>query len=189
MARGPTIETSRLILRRWRKVDLPAFAALNADPEVMEYFPSTLDERETAHLIARFESSFVEHGFGVWAVEVPWAGALVGFCGLSTPTFDEFFTPCVEVGWRFAREHWGNCYATEAATAALDHGFDEIGLQEIVSFTSLVNERSMRVMEKLGMTHHPGDIFYHPDLADNDRLRKHALYRMTSERWSALKQD
>jgi len=184
MTRGPTITTQRLVLRRWVKEDLAPFAALNSDPVVMEHFPSTIGEAETAILIARFELSFEEHGFGAWAVEVDWARTVVGFCGLTQVRFEAPFTPAVEIGWRFARESWGNGYATEAAVAAMTYGFDQAGLDEIVSFTVPANQRSRRVMERLGMRHDPEGDFDHPSLPDGDPLQPHVLYRMTAFEWA-----
>ena len=184
MGKGPTIQTPRLILRRWAKEDLAAFATLNADPEVMRFFPSPIDEAETAILIAKFELSFEENGFGPWAVEIAWARTLIGFCGLSRPEFDAPFMPAVEIGWRFAHGSWGNGYATEAAEAAMTYGFDEVGLDEIVSFTVPDNQRSRRVMERLGMTQDPNGSFDHPKLPEGDPLQHHVLYRMTADQWA-----
>jgi ribosomal-protein-alanine N-acetyltransferase len=184
MRRGPTIATPRLILRRWVKEDLRPFVALNADPAVMEHFPTTIDEAETAILIARFELTFEEHGFGIWAVEIAWARTLIGFCGLLPVEFDAPFTPAVEIGWRFAHASWGNGYATEAAEAAMTHGFDVSGLDEIVSFTVPANVRSRRVMERLGMRRDPNGDFDHPRLPNGDPLRPHVLYRMSAAEWA-----
>jgi ribosomal-protein-alanine N-acetyltransferase len=119
---------------------------------------------------------FAEHGFGWWAVDVPGVAPFVGFVGLQEPSFDAWFTPCVEVGWRLSREHWGHGYATEAARAALTHGFDVVGLDEIVSFTVPANVRSRAVMERLGMRY-DGE-FEHPRLAEGSPLRTHVLYRL-----------
>jgi RimJ/RimL family protein N-acetyltransferase len=167
-----------LILRAWRDEDLAPFAALNADPAVMEYYPATLSRAESDAFAARVRSEMAECGFGLWAVEVPDVAPFVGFTGLSAPRFTAHFTPCVEIGWRIAREHWGHGYAPEAARAALAHGFSALGLDEIVSFTAVNNARSRRVMEKLGMTHDLADDFDHPSLAPGDPLRRHVLYRM-----------
>ncbi|WP_245655925.1 GNAT family N-acetyltransferase [Microtetraspora fusca] len=173
------IETERLVLRRWRETDREPFAALNADPEVMEYFPSTLTKEQSDALADRLEAEFDECGFGLWAVEL--SGEFIGFTGLSVPRFTAHFTPCVEVGWRLARSAWGHGYASEAARAALDHGFGTIGLKEIVSFTAVVNTRSRRVMERIGMRHDPGGDFDHPALAEGSPLRRHVLYRIGAE--------
>jgi ribosomal-protein-alanine N-acetyltransferase len=129
-------------------------------------------------VVERIRAHFAEHGFGLWAVEVAEDGALAGFVGLQVPHFEAAFTPCVEVGWRLGRAHWGRGYATEAARAALDHGFGPAGLREIVSFTVPANRRSRAVMERLGMVRDPADDFDHRSLPEGHRLRRHVLYRI-----------
>ena len=170
--------TERLLMRRWQDADRPAFAALNADPAVMEYFPSTSDRRASDALVDRIEAHFDARGFGLWAVEIPGVAPFIGFVGLWTPSFEAHFTPTVEVGWRLAREHWGRGYASEAAQTAVAAGFDELGLEEIVAFTVPANFRSRRVMERLGMTHDAADDFDHPDVPEGHALRRHVLYRL-----------
>jgi RimJ/RimL family protein N-acetyltransferase len=122
---GPELRTERLLLRRWRETDREPFAALNADPEVMEHFPGPMAREESDTFVDRIETHFAEHGFGLWAVEVVSTGSFAGFVGLAVPRFQAHFTPAVEVGWRLARQRWGNGYATEAARAALAFGFEE----------------------------------------------------------------
>ena len=161
----PELRTERLVLREWRDEDLEPFAALNADSEVMRFMPKLLSRDECATLMQRIRDHFHEHGFGLWAVEVRDVTPFVGFVGLSIPRFEMPFTPCVEIGWRLAREAWGQGFAIEAARAAVAFGFHELGLQEIVSFTVPENVRSRRVMERLGMTHDPAGDFEHPLLA------------------------
>lgn len=173
------VETARLKLRPWCDADLEPFAALNADPRVMEFFPSRLSREQSDAVATRIRQHFGRHGFAQWAVEVPGLVPFIGFVGLSIPSFEAHFTPCVEVGWRLAHEHWGRGYASEAATAALDFGFRELGLDEIVSFTTTTNQRSMRVMERIGMTRAPEDDFDHPSLAEGHPLRRHVLYRIS----------
>jgi RimJ/RimL family protein N-acetyltransferase len=151
---------------------------MSADPAVMEHFPSTLSRAESDAVAARIRAALAERGFGLWALEVPGVAPFAGFTGLSVPPFDAHFTPCVEVGWRLAREHWGRGYASEGASRALAHGFESLGLDEIVSFTAAGNTRSRRVMERIGMTHDPADDFEHPNLAPGHPLRRHVLYRI-----------
>ena len=170
----------RLLLRRWREHDRQGFAAMNADPLVMEHFPDRLTRAESDALIAKIEAGFERHGFGLWALEVRASGELIGFCGLSVPSFDAHFTPAVEVGWRLARSAWGHGYATEAGLAAVTFGFQDAGLDEIVSFTSAANVRSRAVMERIGMTHDPADDFEHPALPVAHPLRLHVLYRISA---------
>ena len=171
------LTTPRLCLRRWRPADLEPFAALNADPAVMEWYPQRLDREETRAMIGRIEAGFERHGFGLWAVEVPGVAEFVGYVGLSVPGYETAFTPCVEVGWRLASAHWGQGYATEAARAALAYGFETLGLREIVSFTVPANVRSRAVMERLGMRRDPAEDFDHPLLPEGHPLRRHVLYR------------
>ena len=175
------IHTRRLHLRRWLEADREAFAALNSDPRVMEFFPDALSRQDSDALAARADAHFDEHGFGPWAVEIPAVAAFAGFIGLSVPRFSAHFTPCVEIGWRLSAEHWGHGYATEGARAAISFGFDVLGLKEIVSFTVPSNTRSRRVMERIGMTHNPDDDFDHPMIPDGHALRHHVLYRITPD--------
>jgi RimJ/RimL family protein N-acetyltransferase len=172
------LRTQRLVLRQWRDDDLDPFAALNADPEVMRHFPALMSREESDALAEQQLDRIAERGWGLWAVEVVDGAPFVGFVGLAQPRFDAHFTPAVEVGWRLAREHWGSGYATEGARAALAYGFDDLGLDEIVSFTTVANARSRRVMERLGMTRDPADDFDHPLLAEDDPIRPHVLYRL-----------
>ena len=173
------LATPRLQLRPWTEQDLPLFAAMNADPRVMEYLPKPLDRSESDAMAARIGRQFDEHGFGFWAIEVVGVTSFVGYTGLAVPKFQAHFTPCVEIGWRLAYDHWGKGYATEAAQAALAFGFGTLRLDQIVSFTTRDNHRSRRVMERLGMTNSPADDFQHPSLPENHRLRPHVLYRLS----------
>ena len=177
-AAAPSLNTPRLTLRGWRESDLEPFAALNADPRVLEFLPRALSRDESDALVAHIQGVFSQHGFGWWAVEVRDSGDFAGFVGLNVPRFDAPFTPCVEIGWRLAPEHWGHGYASEGARAALDFGFGPAGLSEIVSFTVPENLRSRAVMERLGMLRDPAEDFDHPGLPDGHRLRRHVLYRL-----------
>jgi RimJ/RimL family protein N-acetyltransferase len=173
--------TDHLIMRGWRKKDLPTFAEINADQEVMRWFPATLTRAASDALARRADGHLTEHGWGLWALEVhvgPDRGRFAGFTGLAVPSFQSSFTPCVEVGWRLARWAWGRGYATEAATEALRIGFSDLGLAEIVSFTAEGNVRSRAVMERLGMSRDPDDDFDHPSVPVGSPLRRHVLYRV-----------
>ena len=180
------LTTDRLCLRGWTETDLEPFAALNADPEVVEFLPRALTRTESDAFAERIRVHFEVHGYGLWAVEEAASGEFVGFVGLSNPSFEASFMPCVEVGWRLGRSHWGKGYATEGAREALRFGFEDAGLDEIVSFTVPLNLRSRSVMEKLGMRHDPADDFEHPSLPVGDRLRDHVLYRLSREAWAAI---
>lgn len=172
------LRTPRLVLRQWREEDREPFAALNADPEVMRWFPATLTREQSDALVDQQRTLLAERGWGLWAVEAD--GAFIGFVGLAEPRFDAHFTPAVEIGWRLARVGWGHGYATEAARVAVSFGFDELRLGEIVSFTTVRNHRSRRVMERLGMSRDPADDFDHPLLPEGHPLRRHVLYRLKS---------
>ncbi len=173
-------QTHRLHLRRWRPGDRAPFARLNADPRVVEFFPARARQPESDAFADRIEAHFQQHGFGLWAVEVPGKSPFAGYVGLAIPAFDAPFTPCVEVGWRLDPAHWNQGYATEGARAALDFGFRWLRLEQIVSFTVPGNARSRRVMEKLGMTHSHTDDFDHPRLPQGHPLRRHVLYRLAA---------
>lgn len=152
---------------------------MNADPRVTEFLPTKLTRETSDAFVTRIRAHFEQHGFGLWAVEVPGATPFAGFVGLAMPRFEAHFTPCVEIGWRLGAEHWGHGYATEGARAALAFGFDALRLEEIVSMTSPMNVRSRRVMEKIGMTYDPADDFDHPMVAEGHPLRPHVLYRIS----------
>ena len=173
------IRTPRLLLRAWRDDDAPAFAALNADPRVMEHFPNPLTRDESDAAVLRIRQNHREQGFGLWAAELPGIASFIGFIGLQVVKFDAHFTPCVEIGWRLAHAHWGHGYATEGARASLAVGFGEAGLEEIVAMTTPANDRSQRVMKKLGMHRNVADDFEHPKLPEGHPLRVHVLYRLS----------
>ena len=177
------LATARLLLRPWRRQDFAAFAALNADPQVMAHFPAVLDRAASDAVAERVLAHFDRHGYGPWAVEIPGVTTFAGFVGLMIPSFAAHFTPCVEIGWRLARSSWGRGYATEAARAALAYGFETVGLDEIVAMTVPINARSIRVMRGLGMTSDPADDFDHPNLPPDHRLRRHVLYRLRRGDW------
>ena len=175
----PPIEfdTERLRLRRWQDEDRAAFAAMNADPCVMEFFPSTLNRAQSDAVVDRIQADFAQRGWGLWAAELKATSRFIGFVGLNVPAAALPFSPCVEVGWRLAPAHWGQSYASEAARAALHVGFDRLGLDEIVSFTAVGNLRSQAVMERLGMQR-DAQTFEHPAVPADHALRTHCLYRL-----------
>jgi RimJ/RimL family protein N-acetyltransferase len=173
----PRLRGERVVLREWLAADLPVFAELNADPQVMEYYPSPLTREQSDAFARERVSEFAERGYGLWAVEVPGVAPFVGYVGLSVPSFEAHFTPCVEIGWRLAASHWGKGYATEAARLAIAFGFDHADLEEIVSFTVPSNRRSVAVMKRLGMVY-AGE-FDHPRMPIGHPLRRHVLYRLS----------
>jgi RimJ/RimL family protein N-acetyltransferase len=175
---GLELRTERLQLRSWRDDDLEPFAALNADPAVMEFFPGPLDRAHSDAMVGRMQQRLDDRGFGFLATERLDTAELIGFVGLSVPRFDAPFMPAVEIGWRLARSAWGHGFATEAARRVLEDGFDRVGLAEVVSFTAAANERSRAVMRRLEMSHDPADDFDHPMLPEGHPLRRHVLYRL-----------
>jgi RimJ/RimL family protein N-acetyltransferase len=172
------IHTDRLLLRGWCDSDREPFARINRDPMVMEFFPAPLSAQESSALFDRIQSHFDQHGFGLWAAEVRETGSFIGYIGLAVPRFAAAFTSCVEIGWRLDSAHWGKGLATEGARAVASHAFNVLHLGELVSLTAPANVRSRRVMEKLGMTHDPGEDFDHPMMPAGHPLRRHVLYRL-----------
>ena len=189
MGDTPGFETTRLRLRKWRDSDLLPFSVMNADPSVIEYLPHALSRDESDAFAGRIGAHFAERGFGLWAVEVLGIAEFIGFIGLSVPASIMPFTPCVEVGWRIAAQHWGHGYATEGARAALAFGFEQLGLDEIVSFTVPANRRSRRVMEKLGLRRDAHGDFDHPRFPDGHVLQRHMLYRLSRAAWRGSQAD
>jgi RimJ/RimL family protein N-acetyltransferase len=186
MSASATLSGARVRLRRWRDEDREAFAAMNSDARVMEFFRSNLSRGDSDAMVDRIETHFCEHGFGLWAIEIPGGTPFIGFAGLSWARFSAPFTPCVEVGWRLAFEHWGHGYATEAARLALGHGFGALALPEVVSFTAVTNHRSRAVMERLGMRHDPAEDFDYPGMPDDHPLQRHVLYRLGADSYAGM---
>ncbi len=176
------LRTERLELRDWRPPDRDPFAAMNADPRVMEWFPSVLSRAESDAFAERIAARLTENGWGLWAVEVPHVAEFIGFVGLN-PADRVLGWPALEIGWRISGAYWGHGYAPEGAEAVLQFAFDELGRDEIVSMTTVHNERSRRVMEKLGMTHRSEDDFDHPGVPADWHGRRHVLYRLTRDDW------
>ncbi len=177
-----TVETSRLILRRWQPADREPWAAMNADPDVMRYFPQPLDRAGSDALLDRLDGMFGQYGYGFWAVELRATGEFAGSIGLALQDYPAPFTPATEVGWRLARHAWGHGYATEGARASLRFAFEHCGLSEVVSTTAVPNEPSQAVMRRLGMTRDPAEDFDHPRVPAGP-LRRHVLYRLSRDEW------
>lgn len=182
MAKLIEFETERLRLRQWLAADREPFAALNADPKVMAFFPAPLERADSDAMADRCQSLIAERGWGFWAAETKETNQFIGFVGLHIPIPELPFSPCVEVGWRLAYPYWGKGFATEAAKGALQVGFELLKLPEIVSFTTLLNLRSRAVMERLEMRE-TAEMFEHPHVPVGNPLRKHCLYRLSREQW------
>ena len=171
------IRTERLVLRQWQKSDLAAFALLNADPEVMRYFPALLSRSESDAIALRCQDLIAERGWGFWAAQELETKTFIGFMGLHIPAAALPCSPCVEIGWRLAKPHWHKGFATEGAKACLEYAFQSLNLPEVVSFTSIHNANSEAVMKRLGMRRDPST-FAHPSIPQGHWLSEHCLYRL-----------
>lgn len=163
-----------VILRDWKETDFEPFAEMNSDPEVMRYL-APVTRSESLDTFDRIREEISQRGWGVWPVEVD--GIFAGMVGLHVPEWHRPFSPCTEVLWRLRKEFWGRGIAHTAAREAIDYGFSKADLEEIVSFTTPTNVRSIRLMERLGFKRdHQGD-FDHPEVPAGNDLRRHVLYR------------
>ena len=176
------LETKRLVLRQWQATDLPAFAVLNADPEVMRYFPKPLSRAESDAMAHKCQALIAAKGWGFWAAALKSTGHFIGLVGLHQPQADLPFAPCIEVGWRLQQQYWGHGYATEAASAALAFAFETLTEDAVVAFTTVENKRSRAVMTRLGFTDTQQN-FMHPDLPEDHVLAEHVLYKLTKADW------
>jgi len=175
------IETQRLLLRHWEKSDLEAFILMNANADVMRYFPDILNAEETKSFYDSIQQGFSEYGYGLYAVEKKGNGCFMGFIGFHWARFDADFCPCVEIGWRLDNRYWGKGYATEGAKACLEYGFEKLAFDEVVSFTAVENMPSQRVMQKIGMQFE--GYFDHPKVTVGNPLRPHVLYRINKDNY------
>ena len=183
MATFDSIETSRLVLRRWRESDREPFADLNGDPQTLVFFPSTLTRAESDALVDRIEARFEAHGYGLWALELAHTGQFIGFTGLNPMPDDVPGAGGTEIGWRLARHAWHRGYATEAALAARDAAFTGVGLTELWSMTAVLNTPSQAVMRRIGMTE--AARFEHPRVPDGSALKPHVVYHLDRPQASA----
>ena len=176
------LETDRLLLRQWKSQDFAAFAKLNSDPEVMEFFPNTLTSSESNAMSKKCQSLILQNGWGFWAAELKETNEFIGFIGIHKPKASLTFSPCTEIGWRLLREFWGNGYATEAGLEVLRFSFENLNLSNVVSFTNVSNYRSRLVMERLGLSNTKQN-FEHPDITKGHFLSEFVLYRITKLEW------
>ncbi len=179
------LETERLILRQWKEDDYSSFAALNADSSVMEFFQNQLSRAESDKMANKIRSLITERGWGLWAVELKETCEFMGFTGLHIPTAALPFSPCVEVGWRLKKKFWGHGYAPEAAKESLKFAFNNLELDEVVSFATLHNSKSHSVMRKIGMSN-SNQNFMHPDIDDGSPLKEHVLFKISKSHWREL---
>ncbi|WP_201550120.1 GNAT family N-acetyltransferase [Psychrobacter fjordensis] len=174
------IETERLYLRQWRASDFAIFAQMNADLEVMKYFPKPLSPKVSDLIANKCSQLIKDKGWGFWAVSLKETDIFIGMVGLNEAHADMSFAPAVEIAWRLHKDYWGQGYATEAARASLNFAFDTLGLDEVVAFTAVINEHSQLIMQRIGMSN-TQENFYHPMLEPNHRLAEHVLYKITPE--------
>ncbi len=177
--------SERLGFRLWKKEDALPFSSMNHDPEVMRYFPKTLSEEESQGMIERITAHFEQYHYGLWAVELLETGEFIGFIGFNNPTFEADFTPCVEIGWRLDKHYWNHGYATEGAKRCLRYAYETLGLDEIYSFTAVVNEPSRHVMEKIDLQY-KGE-FMHPNVQEGNWLKPHVLYGIDRVAYETMK--
>ncbi len=175
--------SERLGFRSWENEDLEEFAKLNSDEDVMEHFPKTLSNKEVVELIVKLKDHFVENGFTYYAVDILETNEFIGMIGLAAQKYITKFTPAIDIGWRLKRSAWGKGYATEGAKRCLDYGFSELGLNKIVSVTTIKNTKSENVMKKIGMTK-KGE-FNHPELADYPEYEKHVCYEIVKSEYGS----
>jgi len=183
MAKVIELETKRLLLRQWRNKDLLAFARLNSDPEVMEFLPKILSAEESNSLAEKIINLISERGWGFWAVECKSDNSFIGFVGLHEPKYELPVNPCIEIGWRLAREYWGKGYATEAGNASLEFAFKTLNLNKIYSFTSVANKKSEAVMRRLQLVNTQSN-FDHPSIPIDSQYREHVLYKIDKKSWA-----
>lgn len=179
------IETQRLRLRKWRESDKEPFAKMNADREVMRYFPSTRTEEQSNTLVDQLTQLIDRVGYGFWAAERKDSSQFIGFIGINYTESGLPFAPCVDIGWRLAQAHWGQGFATEGALASLDYAFNQTDLKKVVSMTPVPNTPSENVMLKIGMLK-CAENFHHPEVPIGHDLSEHVLYELTKRQWSGL---
>lgn len=169
-------ESDRLGFRMWEESDKEPFAKMNANEEVMKYFPKVLESKESDEFVHRIREHFKQNGYGLWVVEIKDTKEFIGFIGFLIATFEAEFTPCVEIGWRLDNKYWNKGYATEGARACLEYGFNELNLERVYSFTAVINEPSQNVMNKIGLKK-IGE-FLHPKVEEGSPLKHHVLYKI-----------
>jgi len=180
-----TLRTARLAMRTWRDEDAARLAELHASPEMMRFLGGPMSRADCDAMLARMRAHWEARELGAWALTLRDTGELVGLAGIVVPRFETRFTPCVEILWRLAPAQWGRGLVTEAARAALDDGFDRLAFDEVLAFTVAQNERSWRVMDRLGMTRDPADDFDHPLVEEGSPLKRHMVYRVARAAWIA----
>ncbi|TBW27166.1 GNAT family N-acetyltransferase [Gramella sp. KN1008] len=176
MKDGYIFQSARLGFRNWQEADIDKLYKINSDKRVMEFFPSVVNREDTASFINRMKKMFIEKGFCYFALEKLKTGEFIGFTGLAEQSFESEVTPCIDIGWRLDSEYWGQGFATEAANACLNYGFNELNIEKIRSIAPVINERSIQVMIKIGMQKLTD--FNHPFLKNLKRLEHCVCYEI-----------
>jgi len=171
-----TFTSLRLGFRTWRETDLPAFTALNTDPQVMRYFPAPLNPEASRALLKQLQAHYEVYGYTYFATELLDCKRFIGFIGLKFQDYEAPFTPAVDIGWRLRRESWGKGYATEGARRCLEYGFETLGLSSVVATCPTGNVPSERVMQRIGMQKQ-GE-FEHPGLREHPQLNPCLWYEV-----------
>jgi RimJ/RimL family protein N-acetyltransferase len=177
------LETQRLIIRKWRDSDLHDMAAINQNPQVMEYFPAPKTFEETRDFIIAHAGLYEQLGYCAYAVELKDNHKFIGFVGLSPVGNDLPCGPAVEILWRISSKHWGKGYATEAAQAVIEHAFNDLRINELVTFTASANKKSEKLMQRLGFERSEQDDFDHPKIAAGHVLQRHIFYKKTNNNY------
>ena len=171
------IETERLLLRDWKEEDIAPFAEMNSDPEVMRFFLKPLNSEESFDFYNHINKEFVEYGYGLYAIEKKENSTFIGYTGFHNFNLNTDFTPGVEIGWRIRHGDWNKGYATEAAKACLNDAKYHLPFHTVWSFTSVLNKRSEKIMQKTGME--KTGYFFRPAVPDHHPLKEHVLYKTT----------
>ncbi len=175
------LTTDRLILRPWVDADREPFAAINADAEVMRYFPSVQTRQTSDATVDRQMKAQADVGYCFWAAEMRDSGQFIGFIGIQDVPDYYGVGDGIEIGWRLAASTWGKGLAPEGAQACLAYAFSRLQAPEVVAFTATLNKSSMRVMEKIGMTRDVAGDFDHPMIEEGHPIRPHVLYRIKAD--------
>jgi len=177
------LKTKRLLLRQWKSEDFKPFARISADPDVMKFYPNTLNESESNAMVEKIQNLIAEKGWGFWAIENLADNNFMGFVGLHIPHYELPVSPCIEIGWRLAKQYWGKGFATEAGMASLDFAFEQLNVDEVYSFASTTNKKSQAVMTRLNMIDTKSN-FNHPMIPDGNPLKEHVLYVIDKHKWA-----
>lgn len=171
-------KSDRLGFREWQESDQDIFAEMNADLEVMEYFPKPLSTEESNRFIENITQMIRDFGYGLYAVDRLDNSEFIGYIGFWHLDLEGYANPSIEIGWRLHKNHWNQGFATEGALKCLDYGFKHLKFKQLYSLTSKTNLKSERIMQKIGM--HKIDEFDHPEIKIESSLKRHILYTINN---------